>query len=58
MLSIVPRFSLFCPCISGAAVRPESGPAKVTDTAVETTILIIDEDGNVVEEAEGIMMEF
>lgn len=55
---LVPGMSIICPCISGASISGDEGPSiAVNDTAVETTILLMDEDGALVRK-KGIMMVF
>lgn len=64
MLSIVsahvlPLLSVVDPCVSAVEIRAEFGTLTgISDTAVESVIVSLDEDGDVEEELEGIMMVF
>lgn len=51
--------SSVCPCIAGASIRAGSGPSvSINDPAVDTINIAVDEDGDVVDEIDGIMIEF
>ena len=44
--------------MSGGALKAESGPmTSINDTLVDAIILAIDDDGTVVDELDGVMME-
>lgn len=50
--------SIIC-FVSGASLISEAVPyIAINDTAVETIVHALDDDGNVVEEKLGVMMEF
>lgn len=51
--------SFNCPRFSGASISAESGPSiSINDTAVDAIIMAVDDEGNVVDEIVGVMMEF
>lgn len=54
-----PRCRPFAPLHSGGSIKEESEPSVIVrDTAVEVTLLVVDSDGNVVEEKKALGMEF
>lgn len=50
--------SFICPCILGSSISTEWAPSRINDTVVDTIVLAVDGDGNVVEEKVGVMIEF
>lgn len=51
--------SLTDPCLAVSSIGADESPSPVvSDTAVDSMVQMVDGDGNVVEELEGIMMMF
>lgn len=59
--SLISSLSCVCPSlhlISDASIKASAEAFVVTDTAVDATIKLLDEEGDVIQEVIGVVMEF